>query len=557
MKSRVVVAVMLTCCWMAAGARAEDQVVTIYFAGTGLNQQMWQASASKFRQPETVATLHYFQKTGSSPYSTHHKGIVDGLSKWDLTPDWDAQNTLAAGILNTVGECDGACITLNLVGFSRGGVSALYFAKWVLAGSWPRWQSIRRINVLAFDPVPGDGGLSGAWFNLPPNVEYIGFYANDERSAGFSPVFPARPVSDPSNPRIHFFIVPGSHETLVGSLYENGHRDYHGTVAALEHVSRTLRIVATEMLGSSDWGHVRFEPFPSDDSLDLDWYAGDTDIDLLRQRFVEKLNGIYNSGIDYLFMREYSYVQALGLDQRASWHPHGWGGYECRYAPLVSYAREHDRCAYYRSPYSAADLGEGNTSIWSVPGELPLDENTGDYVTWDLIAEHGSLDVDADLVDYSDDSCPVTANTDQAESDGDGLGDACDNCPAVSNAGQEDLNGDGVGDACQLTVMAPHDGSTVDCSPGAPPLTLAWNVAHYEKYQVQISCDPAFKKKVSSGDKLLTVTSWTVPAKKWSKLCKIAGQEMYVRVSGVDIHKSKKDSTRKTTSPPVTVGVQK
>ena len=55
-----------------------------------------------------------------------------------------------------------------------------------------------------------------------------------------------------------------------------------------------------------------------------------------------------------------------------------------------------------------------------------------------------------------DDNCPEDENADQADTDGDGLGDACDNCPAVSNAGQEDTTeidaglgmGDGVGDAC-------------------------------------------------------------------------------------------------------------
>jgi hypothetical protein len=46
------------------------------------------------------------------------------------------------------------------------------------------------------------------------------------------------------------------------------------------------------------------------------------------------------------------------------------------------------------------------------------------------------------------DNCRDDANTDQQDSDDDGVGDVCDNCPFVANPDQDDTDGDGTGDAC-------------------------------------------------------------------------------------------------------------
>ena len=85
------------------------------------------------------------------------------------------------------------------------------------------------------------------------------------------------------------------------------------------------------------------------------------------------------------------------------------------------------------------------------------------------------VDPDLDEVCGESDNCPNTANADQADTDGDGLGDACDSCPldpdndidndavcgdvdnciSISNKDQADSDGDGIGDACDTFPLDP------------------------------------------------------------------------------------------------------
>jgi hypothetical protein len=102
-------------------------------------------------------------------------------------------------------------------------------------------------------------------------------------------------------------------------------------------------------------------------------------------------------------------------------------------------------------------------------------------------------DPDHDGLEGDDDNCPLTANVNQADLDGDDVGDACDpctdtdgdgaaepgfaattcavdNCPSAPNASQSDADADGAGDACDVCTDADGDGFG---QPGLPASTCA------------------------------------------------------------------------------------
>jgi hypothetical protein len=124
--------------------------------------------------------------------------------------------------------------------------------------------------------------------------------------------------------------------------------------------------------------------------------------------------------------------------------------------------------------------GDNRPVIDAITAEEHLLETESDLAD----GQFDGPDRDGDGVRNGSDNCPDVSNSDQLDTDSDGLGDVCDgqndtdtdtdtdtdsdgipdqadNCPAVPNVGQVDADSDGLGDACDTQNDTDTDGDTV------------------------------------------------------------------------------------------------
>ncbi|SIO95706.1 hypothetical protein [Vibrio spartinae] len=159
-------------------------------------------------------------------------------------------------------------LVVTMMGWSRGGIGCIYAANmvskvWCELDKFDSAPIVLKIKIVAMDPVSGGGTNVRAldmgwldlavmstvtwissythqfgetvvnnlkklnnqfvnWWELPEYVtEYHGFYAHDERSAGFATTMPTM-TGLVDNRSFHLYGVPGTHSTLVGNLYPYG-----------------------------------------------------------------------------------------------------------------------------------------------------------------------------------------------------------------------------------------------------------------------------------------------------------------------------------------------
>lgn len=110
--------------------------------------------------------------------------------------------------------------TINLLGWSRGGVTCLTVAN-ALDRVLTTVGAATQINIFAIDPVPGygSGDMETDKTRVPDRCgRYVGVYAMHERSRFFSAVMPHCP------PGVQKSIVgmPGRHATIVGNAHSDG-----------------------------------------------------------------------------------------------------------------------------------------------------------------------------------------------------------------------------------------------------------------------------------------------------------------------------------------------
>jgi hypothetical protein len=425
----------------ATKAWAEDQIVTIYFAGTSADFQ-WSSphKTAWVNHEELLATL-FAEHRVATP---HHKWFVDGIGTgcsdigagifgdlgdllgsgfpgWDVCRGWNTNLADARGFLeNIIDRFPGDEIILNLVGWSRGGAAAIRFASDTTANPELSNPRLKTINILAIDPVVGD--LDEMWdtghYTLDSKVaNYVGLYARHERSHMFGPTLPAY---NPSHTDAWMLQVPGSHETLVGNQQETGHHLILGCFVLgpdcvlgvftgansvdpdFYNVYWVTKVFTQQLLGDPAWGRVRF---------DWDWYKGAPAGWSRRNWFEHKLETIW-FGIPwarYQYMQNFAFTP-LGLEDVKNLFGDDWCG-----VPGAT-GQFNDRCTINY------DGGSVNINTGLLANSSPIS-----MWEWDQIEHNGAPVANAgadQTITLDSQPCPATITLDgsgSSDPDGDTL----------------------------------------------------------------------------------------------------------------------------------------
>lgn len=169
----------------------------------------------------------------------HVMAVINGERTW--WPEHDAEHNQPFA-----GRTLAPITKVNFVGWSRGAAAAIEAANRIYdlqkaekkkrkkhrgRADWAKtpFEQIKEINICAIDPVAGFGSTHAKNTTLCPLVKnYLGIYALDERSYGFSPIFPQK--SPKSKTNMQFMFEPGHHCTVAGGDKLHNGNPIAGTV---------------------------------------------------------------------------------------------------------------------------------------------------------------------------------------------------------------------------------------------------------------------------------------------------------------------------------------
>ena len=134
-------------------------------------------------------------------------------------------------------------------------------------------------------------------------------------------------------------------------------------------------------------------------------------------------------------------------------------------APSFSNPQDANKDNVYEVTLKAENIDDVSVDVPVITSRKSISilENNSTVTSVTTLISQATSDADGDGIIDTQDICPTIANPDQADSDGNGEGDACqdtdgdgildknDICPIIVNPGQEDSDGDGIGDVCEDT----------------------------------------------------------------------------------------------------------